>query len=295
MEKAEYKILVPTDFSDQSNYALHQAIHLAQIVNGRVILLYVLQEKKGILGKLFNSEQEKIFNDMVLEKLEEKAKSYAEEHKVEVSTKLLYSTSIHGKIIEYSDEIAASIVVMGKGAVYQNGVEVPSIGSNTSRVVKHSKIPVVTVGNSEHSMGCKSIVLPLDLTKETRQKVSWAIQFAKLFNSKIQVVSGIWEEKDFVVKQIKSQMAQVVKFIKQQGIVVSGEIVKPAGVKGLIPVMMNYIDAHEEVDLAIIMTQQEDDFTEFFMGSAATAFIRQSKIPVLSIVPRQLDNVIIGL
>jgi nucleotide-binding universal stress UspA family protein len=296
MEKAEYKILVPTDFSDQSNYALHQAIHLAQIVDGKIVLLFVLQEKKGILGKLFNSEQEKVFNTMVEEKLIEQAKEFTKDHEIEISTKLLHSTSVQTSIVEYADEIQASIIVMGKGAIYKDGNEIPSIGSNTARVLRNSKIPVITISNAKHCLGCNNILLPLDLSKETRQKVSWAIQFAKLFGSKINVVSGLWDDSEYIVKQINAQMNQVVKFIKQQGIEATGEIITPInGQKGLIPILMQYIEEHSEMDLAIIMTQQEDDFTEFFMGSAASAFIRQAKIPVLSIIPRQLDKVIVGM
>jgi len=297
MDNLDYKILVPTDFSDQSNYALHQAIHLAQIVKGKVILLYILQEKKGILGKIFNSEQEKIFNKMVGEKLKEEAKCFSEKHSITVETKLLHSTSIHGSIVEYAEEIQASIVVMGKGATYSDGKEVDSIGSNTSRVLRNSKIPVITISNPNHCLGCNSILLPLDLTKETRQKVSMAIQFAKMFNSKISVISGLWDkDQEYVVKQINAQMKQVVKFIKQQGIEATGEIIEPSkGVKGLIPILLKYIDEHPDLDLAIIMTQQENEITDFFIGSSATAFIRKAKLPVLSIIPRQLDSVIIGM
>jgi len=297
MNKAVYKILVPTDFSDQSNYALHQALHLSQIVDGEIVLLYVLHEKKGILGKIFNNEQKDSFNDLILSKLKEQSDAIAEKHKIKVDTELLHSTSISSKIVEYADKIQASIIVMGKGALMVHGAEVDGIGSNTSRVLRNSKIPVVTVSNSRHSMGCNHILLPLDLTKETRQKVSWGIQFAKLFNSKIHVISGLWDtDKDYVVNKINAQMKQVVSFIKKQGIEVVSEIIVPEkGKVGIVNIISSYVEKHTEIDLTIIMTQQEDDFTEFFIGSEATSFIRGAKCPVLSVVPRKLDEVIIGM
>ena len=297
MNKAVYKILVPTDFSNQSNYALHQALHLSQIVDGEIVLLYVLHEKKGILGKIFNSEQKDSFNDLILSKLKEQSDAIAEKHSIKVDTELLHSTSISSKIVEYADKIQASVIVMGKGALMIHGAEVDGIGSNTSRVLRNSKIPVITVSNSQHSMGCNHILLPLDLTKETRQKVSWGIQFAKLFNSKIHVISGLWDtDKDYVVNKINAQMKQVVSFIKKQGIEVVSEIIVPEkGKEGVVSVISSYVEKHPEIDLTIIMTQQEDDFTEFFIGSEATSFIRGAKCPVLSVVPRKLDEVIIGL
>jgi len=297
MNKAVYKILVPTDFSNQSNYALHQALHLSQIVDGEIVLLYVLHEKKGILGKIFNSEQKDSFNDLILSKLKEQSDAIAEKHSIKVDTELLHSTSISSKIVEYADKIQASVIVMGKGALMIHGAEVDGIGSNTSRVLRNSKIPVITVSNSQHSMGCNHILLPLDLTKETRQKVSWGIQFAKLFNSKIHVISGLWDtDKDYVVNKINAQMKQVVSFIKKQGIEVVSEIIVPEkGKEGVVSVISSYVEKHPEIDLTIIMTQQEDDFTEFFIGSEATSFIRGAKCPVLSVVPRKLDEVILEL
>jgi len=297
MNKAVYKILVPTDFSDQSNFALHQALHLAQIVSGEIVLLYVLQEKKGILGNIFNSKQKDSFSDLIESKLKEQSKAIAQKHDIKVDTSLLYSTSISGKIVEYADEIQASIIVMGKGALMVHGAEVDGIGSNTSRVLRNSKIPVVTVSNSQHSKGCNHILLPLDLTKETRQKVSWGIQFAKLFDSKIHVISGIWDtEQEYVVNKINAQMKQVVSFIKKQGIEVVSEVIIPEkGSGGIISIISNYVGRHPEIDLTVIMTQQEDDFTEFFIGSEATSFIRGAKCPVLSVIPRKLDNVILGM
>ncbi|RLD43789.1 MAG: hypothetical protein DRI86_09125 [Bacteroidetes bacterium] len=297
MNKAVYKILVPTDFSDQSDFALHQALHLSQIVNGEIVLLYVLHEKKGILGKIFNSEQKDSFNDLILSKLKEQSDIIAEKHNIKVAIELLHSTSISSKIVEYADKIQASIIVMGKGALMVHGAEVDGIGSNTSRVLRNSKIPVVTVSNARHSLGCNHILLPLDLSKETRQKVSWGIQFAKLFNSKIHVVSGLWDtDKDFVVNKINAQMKQVVSFVKKQGVDVVGEIIVPEkGKEGVVSVLSSYMTKHPEIDLTIIMTQQEDDFTEFFIGSEATSFIRGAKCPVLSVVPRKLDEVVLGM
>jgi nucleotide-binding universal stress UspA family protein len=184
---------------------------------------------------------------------------------------------------------------MGKGSLVIDDEEKPSIGSITSRILRTSKIPVITIGGKKLRLGFKNILLPLDLTKETRQKVSWAIQFAKLFNAEIQVVSSIWENKDFVVTQINSQMKQVVSFISKQGVKVKGEIIRPKdGDTNLRSILNKYIKEHDEIDLAIIMTQQEDDFTHLFVGSSATSFISESKIPVMSIVPRKLDDIVVG-
>ncbi len=292
----DYRVLVPTDFSNQSNYALHQALHIAQRVEGVVVMLFVLQQKKGILGNIINKEQQEKYSVMVQDKLREQAEEISQKHNITVEYQLKHATSVHSSIVEYANEIKASIIVMGKGALIVDGKEMPSIGSITSKVLRTAKIPVVTVSNKYHNKGCSNILLPLDLSKETRQKVSWGIQFARLFNSNIQLVSALFSNNDFEVRQTAAQMKQVVSFIKKQGVNVEGEIIRPKGnEKTFIDVLKSYMQNHKEIDLAIIMTQQEDDFTHLFMGSSANAFIKESKIPVMSIVPRQLDNIIIGM
>jgi len=295
MKNKSFKILVPTDFSQQSDLALHQAIHFAEIAKAEVELLYVLHEKKGILASIFNKTQEETFDKAIEAKLLEQANHFKAKHKLTITIKLLHSTSVHGAIVDYSQKFGASLIIMGKGCIHENDIELPTIGSNTAKVVRHSKIPVITIGNSGHSKGIRNILLPLDLTKETRQKVSWAIKIAKIFNSKITVVSGLWDSnKEFVVTKLNSQMKQVVKFIKEQGIDCTSAIIESKSDKSLTPIIQRYIDKNDDIDLVIIMTQQENDVTEFFMGSSATSFIREIKLPVLSVIPRDLDTIIVG-
>ncbi|OYT12259.1 MAG: hypothetical protein B6I18_01340 [Bacteroidetes bacterium 4572_112] len=296
MKESKFKILVPTDFSEQSNLALHQAIHFAEITKSQVTLLYVLHEKKGILGNIFNKQQTQMFDDAIEEKLQEQSKQYREKHNLSIDYKLVHSTSIHSAILKHSIEGAFSIIIMGKGSIYENGVELPSIGSNTAKVVRHAKIPVITVGNSRHSTSIKSILLPLDLTKETRQKVGWGAKVAKIFGAEVILFSAIWGSNNTEVKlKIETQMKQAVSVLTKQGIKCKSAIIESKSDNNLTPIINRYIDKNPNLDLAIIMTQQENDFTEFFLGSSATEFIRSVNLPVLSVVPRELDQIVLGL
>jgi len=296
MKESNFKILVPTDFSEQSNLALHQAIHFAEITKSQVTLLYVLHEKKGILGNIFNKQQTQMFDTAIEEKLQEQSKQYREKHNLSIDYKLVHSTSIHSAILKHSIEGTFSLIIMGKGSIYENGIELPSIGSITAKVVRHAKIPVITIGNSGHSTSTKSILLPLDLTKETRQKVSWGVKVAKIFDAEIVLFSAIWGSNNKEIKQkIETQMKQAVAVISKQGIKCKSTIIESKSDNCLTPIINRYIDKNPNLGLAIIMTQQENDFTEFFLGSSATEFIRSVNLPVLSVVPRELDQIVLGL
>ena len=49
------------------------------------------------------------------------------------------------------------------------------------------------------------------------------------------------------------------------------------------------LDYAEDIaaDLILIMTQQENDFKELFIGSKAQAIINKSEVPVMSVLPQK--------
>tara|TARA_B100001142_G_C14197607_1_gene602447 strand:+ start:86 stop:373 length:288 start_codon:yes stop_codon:yes gene_type:complete len=65
------------------------------------------------------------------------------------------------------------------------------IGSTVFRVITSAKCPVITIKGKDHFKGCRNIILPLDLNKETKQKVSHALIFARLWGASVKVVSVV--------------------------------------------------------------------------------------------------------
>jgi len=297
MEEFKYNILVPMDFSEHAEYALDQAIKVAKLTNGVINLLYVHQDKKGVLGKLFPQEHAALFDEAVLAKLEKVAEDKHQESNLEFHCELVHGHSVALKIVEAANAKKSAMIVMGKGRLYDEGVERLVIGSVTSRVIRYSKVPVITIGNPCDKSACKNIMLPLDLTKETRQKVSWGIQMARIFGANIKVVSALWDkDKPEIVNPLVAQMKQVKKFISDAGIEVSTTMVNASKTsKDLVSIMMDFIERDGSIDMALIMTQQENEVSSFFLGSTATEFIRKSPIPVMSIIPRETGEIVLGL
>lgn len=297
MTNSRYNILVPMDFSQHAEYALDQAIKVAKLTDGVVNLVYIHQDKKGVLAKLFSQEHSDLFDEAVLDKLEKVAKEKHLEHDIDIFCQLVHSPSVGNKIVEIAKEKKSAMIVMGKGRLYDEGVERLIIGSVTSRVIRYSKVPVITIGNECDKSSCKNIMLPLDLTKETRQKVSWGIQMAKIFDANIKVVSALWDKDNpEIVNPLVAQMKQVKKFISDAGINVTTTMVNSSKTsKDLVSIMMDFIEREGNVDMALIMTQQENEISSFFLGSTATEFIRKSTIPVMSIIPRETGEIVLGL
>jgi nucleotide-binding universal stress UspA family protein len=157
-------------------------------------------------------------------------------------------------------------------------------------VIRSAKCPVITINGKHHYNGCRNILLPLDLSKETRQKVTLAIELAKLFGSAIKVVSALWSKNDpDIILKLNQQLLQVQNFIEESGLKCTAEIIESSdGERTLVPAILNYAHQQEDIDLIVILTQQEIGFVEFFVGSHAQEFLRLSDIPVLSVVPKEL-------
>ena len=282
MIQSANKILVPVDFSEQSLIALEQSYNLAREYNAEITLLHVIEES-GALSNFFSKQQHEDLKKNIQKELDALAADVEKKSKVKVNT-LVAKGTIYEKISEVAELINATMIVMGTNG--DEGKRKRFIGSNALRVVRESSVPVITIKGKHHRSGCKNIVLPLDLSKETREKVTKAIEFSKLFHgATIRVVSVLFTTDEFVVNRLTRQLGQVKTFLEKEGIECTAEIIK--GIKGEETLAENILEYAVKVegDLIMIMTQQEVDFTQYFIGSSAQEIINHSKIPVLSIRP----------
>ena len=282
MKSKESQILIPMDFSDQALIALDQSYNLAEFYKAEITLLYVIEES-GSLSRIFaKSFDEAAIKKQVEEKLYELAKETEKKKKVKVNT-MVAKGAVYEKILEVADMISAKMILMGcNGTV---GIRKRFIGSNALRVVREASCPVITIKGKHHREGCKNIVLPIDLSKETREKVNKALELGKLYGSTIRVVSVLFTLDEFVVNRLTRQMDQVKAFIQKAGVKCTAEMIK--AIKGDESLAQAIVDYSNKVDadLIMIMTQQENDTTPLFIGSTAQGIINNSDIPVMSLIP----------
>ncbi len=276
------KILVPTDFSEQCNIALEQSFNLAREYDAEITLLYVIEDS-GLLTKWFSKEQHQDMKENIQLQLDKIAADAERKSKVTVNT-LIAKGVVYEKIAEIAELINATLIIMGTNG--GEGLKKRFIGSNALRVARESKTPLITIKGQHHRNGCKNIVLPLDLTKQTREKVSKAIELSKLFHgAAVRVVSVLFTTDEFLVNRLTRQLGQVKAFLEKEGVECTAEIIK--SVKSKDTLAQHIIEYANQVDgdLIMIMTQQELEFTKYFIGSAAQEIIHHSTIPVLSITP----------
>ncbi|MFT7154064.1 MAG: nucleotide-binding universal stress UspA family protein [Bacteroidia bacterium] len=274
-------ILVPVDFSEQSEVALEQAVSLSRVFNSEIHVLNVINEDFS-LSQLFDDNDKIQYQKRAEARLDEFVKVKNAEFGIELKS-MQVTGKIYNQIVNSADVIDAEFIVMGTAG--STTLKKRFIGSNALRVVRESHKPVITIKGKHHRKGCQNIVLPLDLTKETKEKVAKAVEFAKRFGSIIRVVSVLRTNDEFIVNRLTRQLDQVKKYVVEQGVECGAEIIRDT--KGEHTLAESIIDYANRIkgDLIMLMTQQELDFTDYFIGSSAQGVINNSDIPVLSIVP----------
>jgi len=280
------KILVPIGFSDQSMIALGQAFNLAKIKKSEVVLLSVIEEP-NVIESLFLDDKTHELQQKVNEKLEEVGESYSEKYGVHVET-MVAKGRVYEKIIDVAEMVNANLIVMGTNGT-PKGVIKKVIGSNAERVVRLAHCPVITIKGKDHKEGCENIILPLDLEKQTKEKVTTAIEYARYWKSTIRIVSVLLRDKQENKERLLKNLNQVEKFISDAGLDCTSELVESVKDRGLAKAILEYEKKYES-DLILIMTRQEDVFSNK-LGTAARKIIYNSEIPVMSIKPHERENI----
>ena len=276
------KILVPVGFSEQSLAALKQACLIAKIKKSEVIILSVIEEQSKISGLLIDNPFEEI-RSKVKDKLDEISETHSSKFSVKVDS-MVASGKIYEQIVEVSLMINANLIVMGTNGS-PKGVIKKFIGSNAERVVRLSNIPVITIKENTSTENFDNIILPLDLGKETKEKVTFAIEYARYWNSTIRIVSVFLKdntnEKNILIKNLN----QVSNFISNAGIKCTSELIEGEKKQSLGDFVINY-EKKFDSDLIIIMTKKEELALSNNLSVTARYIIHNSKIPVMSIKPK---------
>jgi nucleotide-binding universal stress UspA family protein len=281
-EKNKSRVLIAFDFEDQSVIALAQGLNFSKAIGAEITLVHVIEDG-GILGKNLTQGQYDEIRKEVDKRLQDQIGKISSAYKGIKVNSLVARGRVYEKIIEIAEMLQVTFIVMGCNGA--GVIKRKFIGSNALHVVRESKCPVLTIKGKQHRNGCKNLILPLDLTKETREKVSKAIVFAKLYGAAVRVVSVIFTKDEFIVNRLTRQLSQVKDYLEKAGVECTAEIIK--GIKGeenLAQCVVDYA-SKEDGDLLLIMTQQEVDFTDYFIGSSAQEIILRAEMPVLSIIP----------
>ena len=280
------KILVPIGFSDQSIIALSQALNLARIKGSKIVILSVIEEPSIIESLLLHNKQNDL-QDKIKERLNDILESLdASDIEIEI---MIGSGKVYEEINNVASMISPNLIVMGTDGA-KKGVVRRFIGSNAERVIRSVSCPVITIKGQNHREGCKNIILPLDLEKQTKEKVTLSIEYARYWDATIRIISVILKDNSEVKKRLISNMNQVEKFIKNANVECTTEMIYTKEKQKFGDVILSYA---KEVkgDLLMIMTKQEELVLSNNISVTARYIINNSDIPVMNIRPKKRKHI----
>jgi nucleotide-binding universal stress UspA family protein len=182
------KILVPTDFSKYSLYAAEMAARIAKKTDARIFFLHVInfpmyegnlpfQEYKNVAENLFimkhvRQKFQELFQQPFLKD-------------VNIAEAVSFD-GVYESITEQAQKNEIDLIVMGTHGT--SGLMGSVLGSNTEKVVRLSKIPVITVKNKPVEVDFEKIIFACDFSEDIDAAFSKILDFSKTFGSKIELL-----------------------------------------------------------------------------------------------------------
>jgi nucleotide-binding universal stress UspA family protein len=276
MDTSISHILVPVDYSDKSVYGLQLAAKINKLYKGKITVINVLKGVDPIWSEFFSPTE----RENLLEKLQLHLRQFAGNYVSGSVECVIAKGPLCGTILETAEKINATLIVMGTSRA--ENIKKHIIGTNALRIVSEAKCPVITTKSAPHGIDIKRLILPLDISKETREKTVDAVNIAKKLGADIKVVSAYTFNDELIYSKLEAQLVQVVDYIKSHGVHCTGQILK---VSNRAEAVLKFID--ESIgDMVVITTHQQLEVVHSFLGSFAKDIISHAKVPVVSIVPK---------
>jgi nucleotide-binding universal stress UspA family protein len=255
--------IVPHDFTEVADNALRHAIATAKPLEAQVYVLHVVSKEKSI------REAET--------KLEEIIVSHSSAGVALIPT--VRMGSIFEDIGEFAAEHHAELIFMGThGAHGWQHIT----GSHALKVITSSTVPFIIVQEKGiKESGYDDIVVPMDLNKETKQKLAIVANLATYFKSRVHVITPD-ETDEFLRHQVKANIQFANKFFSERGIEVTTTLAPTSGFdKEVVKHAVN-IDA----DLIAIMNLNKSNFLGSITANYEQYIItNDAKIPALVVNP----------
>ncbi len=268
-------ILVGIDFSDCSINALEHAITIARKAKAGIAMVWI--NHLDYSKEIFSVEPQDLEKEVItrFEALIKKYQYHLLDEKIEY---YIRKGKVYKEMCKVANEIEAFLIIIGTHG--SSGFEEFWIGSNANRMVSGSSRPIITIrGGIDVGTDLKKIVLPLDSTKITRQKLPMTALLAKYFNSEVYILGIFTTTSDDIRYRVRNYVSQAEEYFAENGIKYKSTTMEADNISEVTVKYAKEIGAN----LISIMTEQETTTANLLHGPYASQMVNHSPIPVLSI------------
>ena len=193
------RILVPTDFSEHAGFAMDLACQIARKTKSELVALHVLDHTGlfdfsagssayPLMGNPAGLDLDQEFMESLYSNAEEKYAQFLSNYEsadLKITKKIKIGSAFH-YITEEINEEKTNLVIMGsKGS---SGFEEVLIGSNTEKVVRHARCPVLTVKSKMNLDDVNDIVFATSFKEEDSHVTDELKKLQEVFSAKLHFV-----------------------------------------------------------------------------------------------------------
>lgn len=183
------RILVPVDFSKEAENAARVAAHIAKKTGSEIFLVHMLELPvttidPAEMNTISREPQIIYFMKLAHEKFE-KFISLPFFKGIKVVETVQFQHAFSG-IISESEKNDIDLIVMGSQGA--SGLQEMFIGSNTEKVVRRSKIPVLVIKEDTQDFKIEDVIFASDFNEESKSTFQRVVNFVSIFDAKIHLL-----------------------------------------------------------------------------------------------------------
>ncbi|MEN8810227.1 MAG: universal stress protein [Flavobacteriales bacterium] len=260
------KIMVASDFTSVSDNAIEHALILAKASNAEVFVLHVARELAEV-----NTAKIKL------------AKQISDRNPGATKTHVVVKIgNFITEIGKAASEEGAQLIMMGTHG--PRGVIQTVTGGDAMKVVSHSEKPFIVVQEKGiKETGYDDIVVPLDMTEDSKQKLDEVADIAKYFNSKVHIIAK-HETDGSLYTKLKNNVIFAKKYFLEKGVDLNIVITEPK--TDFEKEIIKYAKENDADLIAIINSLKWNIFGSLFASRREEQIItNKEQIPVLCVNP----------
>ncbi len=268
-------IIVPIDFSEQSEYALKAAASLSKKHGAEIIALHMLELNEAMISSSegFHPEQTVFLIKMAEKRIFEFLnKPYLKD--VKKVTPIIKHFKVFSEVNDVAKKHGADMIIMGSHG--SDGLKEIFVGSNAEKVVRNSEIPVLVIKDEMEDFKAENFVFACAFKDESLVAFQKAKEFADKLSANLHLVYINTPGDNFLSTQ--DAYEKVNKYLQKAG---AGKKVNVYNDYSVEKGVLNFSESIH-ADVIGIPTHGRKGLSHFFMGSIGEDITNHSKIPVIT-------------
>ncbi len=270
------RILVPVDFSIQSENALKTAAYYGKTYNYEIVAVHMLELSTAMVNNSNTTKETVLYLKLAEKRFNEFLdQDFLKDVKV---TPILKHYKVFTELNTLYKEEKIDLVMMGsKGAT---GFKEFLIGSNAQKVIRHSNIPVLVIKDKALDQGFKKAIFACDFTEDSIGPYKRIKEFCDFINLDVKMLYVNTPGKSFLSSQ---EMRTTVKGFFDQAKNNSHHIDDVCYVSdySIEAGITNYAKSYD-ADIIIMTTHGRSGFSQIFDHSVTEDVVNHVNIPVIS-------------